>query len=141
MIVDLISKFLDYKAPPTKLETLFKLNGYNKNDGTIVCPRCNGEGKHYYIEDNDCVEGYKMADKKTCKLCHGKTRILSHWLLDKYSIEVNEYKKHVDRYNKTAIILSTIRSKLTVREREMLGLAKPIPKLKDLKYAVPISKD
>jgi hypothetical protein len=35
------------------------------------CPRCQGEGKHYNPEDNDPVEGYKMADKHPCKRCNG----------------------------------------------------------------------
>jgi len=35
------------------------------------CPICGGEGRYYRQEDNDPVEGFKMADKKLCQSCKG----------------------------------------------------------------------
>lgn len=136
MPVNLVEHFLNYIPMPDSLQKQFTNHGYNSKDGTITCPKCDGEGKHYYIEDLDCQEGYKLADKKTCKKCGGERRIRSHWLIDRRSVEIKKYKEHVDSFNKTAIILSTIRNKLTAKEREMLGLVKPIPRLKRLKHEV-----
>lgn len=40
-----------------------------------TCQSCGGEGVAYRFEDRDPIEGYKLADKKTCLVCAGSGEV------------------------------------------------------------------
>ena len=140
-MLNIVLELLKYIEPPEHLFNVLVENDYDIHTKTIKCRRCNGEGKHYYFEDRDSYEGYKYADKKQCKTCKGLCRQPVKIINDERKLEVEKYNNSVDNFNKTAIMLSTIRNKLTDRERELLGLVKPIPRLKGLNNAVHFSED
>lgn len=77
--------------------------------GFIGCIACGGEGKDYRFEDRDPIEGYKLANKKTCLKCDGRGYLEQELAYPEYlketarmeamNIEEAQYNKMVDEIN------------------------------------------
>lgn len=62
----------------------------------LFCGDCGGRGKYYRIEDNDPVEGYKMAEKVTCKRCNGFGLETTEYTKKSYEDSINMWRKNIE---------------------------------------------
>jgi hypothetical protein len=124
------SHFID--KPFTIKETLKILN-IKKVGDPIPCSTCDGSGRSYRFEDRDCVEGYKLAEKKTCLKCSGLGRTTSFDLFKTLEEDRKKYNKFVYDYNLIVKALNTSRAHLTVGQRCAIGLVDRIDLLEKSK--------
>jgi hypothetical protein len=141
MPLNLVKEFLKYQEPPKNLKELIADYKFDKYDNTVICSECDGEGKCYDWAEKDVYEGFKFCDKKPCPKCKGGGREDVKYVLDKHAVASQKYQTHVDNFNSIAIVLSTIRNKLSDSERKQIGLVGPIPRLKGLKNEVSNTKN
>lgn len=97
---------------------------YSLMDGCFDCLNCDGTGRAYRIEDNDCIEGYKMADKKPCQQCKGTGRVSEWPVYVKYAEDCKVFNHRVVIHNKEVDMLKAIKLKLSKAEFQYLGLGK-----------------
>lgn len=75
MLINVTAKcFDDYrvKTVPDTFKKRLNECDFHRKSQTIACGNCDGTGYAYDPRDNDCIERYKLADKKVCLECSGK---------------------------------------------------------------------
>lgn len=109
-------------------ETFVKRHNENKffkgkkfPKGMIGCWQCDGEGKAYRFEDHDPIEGYKMADKKTCLMCGGSGRLDDDMLLADYAAYKRIYTENNKIEEESKVMLKSIKGKLSYAEKKWLN--------------------
>lgn len=64
--------------------------------GRLICRQCGGAGEHYRLEDNDPIEGYKMAEKVSCEKCHGIGLEYKENTNKFYEAEISEWRQELE---------------------------------------------
>ena len=97
-----------------------KWNDDGKIIGVFPCLACKGYGWIHRDEDFDCVEGYKLAPRYTCKKCGGTGQSSRKEFKVFYDRSIHRYKSELTEWKRLSALKKSAISKLSKEEIKAL---------------------